>query len=182
MAIYTKTGDYGKTSLYQGQRVSKANLALDASGTIDELNSFIGLAVSEIKQNDIKNFLKKIQIDLFTIGSKLSGYPKDIGNLDLSVVNMEKIIDRLEKKLPPLSSFVLPTGKSSTYLHVARAVTRRAERIVVSFLSSKTDIGLTPEKKQQITKYLNRLSDLLFMLARFANQKENIKEEIWQSQ
>lgn len=182
MKIYTKTGDYGETSLYGERRVPKSALAIEAYGSVDELNSFIGLALIEITQLDVKNFLKTVQTDLLTIGSDLSGYPKEELNLELRVVEIEKVIDEFANKLPKLHNFILPGGgKLGATLHVARAVARRTERIVIRFLTSSEAGNINKERKQKIIKYLNRVSDFLYMLARFANKEEGIEEEIWKA-
>lgn len=180
MKIYTKTGDAGKTSLFSGRRVSKSNLEIEAYGDIDELNSYIGLAVSEIEKIDFKRFLKTIQMDLLSIGAYLSGYPQEKLKLDLRVSGIEEVIDTLDKKLPKLNNFILPGGgKLGTTLHLCRAVTRRVERTVVRYFDSISQPNTLKEKDKEIIKYLNRLSDLFFMLARFANKRENIAEEVW---
>lgn len=178
MKIYTKTGDKGKTSLYGGTRVSKSSLQIEAYGTIDELNSFIGFALSDIVQVDIKQFLLTLQTDLLSIGSYLAGYPKGKLNLELRVSEIEQIIDKIDNKLSPLKNFILPGGgKLGASLHVARSVSRRAERAVIRFF--ETDTKITKDKKEKIIMYLNRVSDFLFVLARFVNNKEGKIETIW---
>lgn len=182
MKIYTKTGDRGETSLYGGKRVPKSALAIEAYGTVDELNSFIGLSLSEITQVSVKRFLKTLQTDLLTIGSYLSGYPKEALNLKLRVSEIEKVIDELERKLPRLTNFILPGGgKLGATLHIARSVARRTERIVIRFLTSNESGNINKERKQEIIRYLNRVSDFLYMLARFANKEEGIEEEVWKA-
>lgn len=182
MAIYTRTGDKGKTSLFNGQRVSKADLRVETYGTIDELNSTIGVAIAElIRINDeglsIKKELIKIQNDLLDIGSNLAN-PNLTINSQLSTLNsrveeFEKFIDQMTEKTPPLKNFILPGGgKTGAFLHLARAISRRAERKIVA-LNNKQKID------NNIIIYVNRLSDLLFTMARFANFKEKKKEIIW---
>ncbi len=180
MKIYTKTGDKGKTSLYGGTRVSKSNLQIEAYGTVDELNSFIGLALSDITQVDIKKFLLTLQADLLSIGSYLAGYQQGKLNLELRVSEIEKVIDEIDSKLPPLKNFILPGGgKLGASLHVARSISRRAERAVIRYFESETKPSVNKEK---IIMYLNRVSDFLFMLARFANKEEEYNENIWKAE
>ena len=180
MAIYTRTGDKGKTSLFNGQRVSKSDLRVETYGTVDELNSAIGVSISNFKFQ-ISNFKKeliKIQNDLLNIGSALanpttSEKREATSYLQKRVKEFERFIDQMTEKMPPLSNFILPGGgKAGSFLHLARAVSRRAERKVVA-LNHKEKID------NNIVIYLNRLSDLLFTMARFANFKEKKKEVIW---
>lgn len=174
MAIYTRTGDKGKTSLFDGKRVLKSDKKVDAYGTIDELNSSIGVASAFIKIKSINKELEDIQNDLLEIGSSLavsSTLPVD--QLKNRPDEMEKLIDDLTKQLPQLKQFILPGGgKGGAFLHVSRTICRRAERLIVA-LNQKEDIDST------IIIYLNRLSDLLFTMSRFVNYKENKKEKIW---
>ncbi len=180
MKIYTKTGDKGQTSLYGGIRVSKSNLQIEAYGTIDELNSFIGLSLSEISQPQIEKFLAVLQTDLMSIASYLAGYPKGKLNLELRVSEIEKVIDEIDIKLSPLKNFILPGGgKLGASLHVARSVARRAERTVIRFFEIEESSSLTKEQKEKVIMYLNRVSDFLFVLARFVNFKESHPETIW---
>jgi len=181
MAIYTRTGDKGKTSLFSGQRVSKSDLRVEAYGTIDELNSAIGVVLSSKYQVlSIKKELVKIQNDLLDIGSALAN-PNLTLNSQLSTLNsrvkeFERFIDQMTAKMPALSNFILPGGgKAGSILHLARAISRRAERKIVA-LNNKEKID------NNIIIYLNRLSDLLFTMARFANFKEKKKEQIWKKQ
>lgn len=179
MAIYTRTGDKGKTSLMSGQRVSKSDLRVETYGTIDELNSAIGAAIAELirikdKGLRIKKELIKIQNDLLEIGSNLANpASKQLKYLEKRVKEFEKFIDQMTQNLPPLKNFILPGGgKAGSMLHLARAICRRAERKIVA-LNNKQKIG------NNIIIYLNRLSDLLFTMARFTNFKEKKKEVIW---
>ncbi len=169
MKIYTKTGDNGETSLFGGERVSKDHLRIEAYGTVDELNSVLGMLGNEFNDVDVKETVLKIQNDLFTLGADLATpLSKDskvsvtrIGNDCIDWV--EKKIDFFEEKLPALKSFILPGGtRSASILHFARTVSRRAERKVVT-LSKNVDIG------SHIIVYLNRLSDLFFVLSRYEN-------------
>ena len=176
MSVYTRTGDKGKTSLYQGKRVSKASLRIQAIGTIDELNSVIGIAVStfKVKNPKLKANLLKIQSDLFEIGAALAN-PSSKVNLEPKVKEFELEIDKLDKKLPELKNFILPGGSlTGANLHLARTVARRAERRITE-LSEKERVD------EGIIIYLNRLSDFLFMTARFINYKEKKKETLWTS-
>jgi cob(I)alamin adenosyltransferase len=174
MSIYTRTGDKGKTSLFDGKRVFKSDKKVETYGTIDELNSIIGVSSAFIKIKLINKELEEIQNDLLEIGSSLAvsqTLPTD--QLKNRPLEFEKLIDKLTKQLPPLNQFILPSGgKGGSLLHVARTITRRAERSVVG-LSKSEEIDNT------ILIYLNRLSDLLFTMARFVNYKEKKKEKIW---
>ena len=180
MKIYTKTGDKGETSLFGGQRVWKDDARLKAYGTVDELNSFIGVAVSEIKSDEVKEVLIGIQNDLFTLGSDLATpLEKEIKKFEIPRVTenfhlrLEELIDKYDSQLPELKNFILPGGsKGSALLQTARSVCRRAEREVIS-LSKTVEIG------SQITVYLNRLSDLLFVLSRFENYINGTPEQKW---
>ena len=176
MKIYTKTGDKGETSLFGGRRVSKADLRVETYGTIDELNSVIGVAISKIqnpppKADEIQNKLIKIQKDLFEIGLILANpSKKSKTNLGDRILELEKMIDELSRELPELKNFILPGGGiTGSLLHLARAVCRRAERRTVE-LSRKERID------KNIIAYLNRLSDLLFTMARVINYQERKKE------
>lgn len=187
MKIYTRTGDKGKTSLFSGQRVSKSDLRVEAYGTIDELNSVIGVVLHQYKKSNIKNkkYIEKIknellaiQKDLLEIGSVLaqSGIMNNesrIKNLDQRVKDFEKLIDDMIAQLPSLTNFILPGGgRAGSLLHFARTVCRRAERRIVA-LAEKEKVS------SEIIVYLNRLSDLLFTMARFVNYKEKKKEIVW---
>ena len=181
MAIYTRTGDKGKTSLANGKRVSKSDLRIEACGTIDELNSMIGVVVSiKYLVLSIKKELIKIQNDLLDIGSTLANPdPKySIRNTKYFLERgkeFENLIDKMTAKMPKLSNFILPGGgKAGAMLHLARAVCRRAERGIVK-LSTREAID------NEIVIYMNRLSDLLFTMARFANFKEKRRENLWLS-
>lgn len=184
MKIYTKTGDKGDTALYGGTRVSKASARVDSYGNIDELNSFIGLAKSEITDEKVLAQLKKIQFDLFTVGSE-SATPADkliLANgksrlslmiSDREIEELEQWMDEYETDLEPLQYFILPGGgKSATALHVCRTVCRRAERGLVL-------LNETEEIRAELIKYLNRLSDYLFMLARYISKISGEQEEFW---
>lgn len=174
MPIYTKTGDTGQTSLFGGKRVLKCEELVDVYGSIDELNSWIGLVSSVIDTSDVQQFLSGIQSDLFSIGSSLAGWESDLKHLPKRVKEMEARIDVLDDTLPKLTNFILPGGtKLASYIHLARSVCRRVERQTVA-LGQKQTVDL------RIYIFLNRLSDLLFMLARFINHEAGIVEVTWQ--
>lgn len=179
MPIYTRTGDKGKTSLFDGTRVLKSNKRVGTYGTIDELNSMIGAAIAEIKDlrfeiKEVTDELEKIQHDLFDIGSALATpHPLPVEGLEKRPKEFEKLIDDLTKKMPEITYFILPGGgKAGSFLHVCRTITRRAERQLVSLMQKdKVD--------DEIVTYLNRLSDLLFTMARYVNHVEKKKEIKW---
>jgi cob(I)alamin adenosyltransferase len=178
--IYTKTGDKGKTSLIGGTKVYKSDLRIEAYGTIDELNSFIGLCLDYLKSNNINNALTEVQDRLFTIGSALACDPEketklkipDLHEKDIGL--LEKEIDKMSEVLPAMKSFILPGGHIAvSTLHVARCVCRRAERCCVRMQKKEMEI------ESLIVKYLNRLSDYLFVLARFAAHQLETEEIPW---
>lgn len=180
MSIYTKFGDKGKTSLYGGKTVSKGSIRVEAYGAIDELNSSLGIVLAFLKDKNLKTKIIQIQKDLFEIGSSLASLSinKD-KNLSLylqkRIKEFEKEIDLLTKKLPELENFILPGGGTSgSNLHFSRTLARRAERRIVT-LSEKEKVN------KEILIFINRLSDLLFMYARFVNHKEKKKETIWKT-
>ena len=167
--IYTKGGDKGKTSLVGGSRVSKSNDVIDAIGNVDELNALLGLIICDLKKPFIST-LKDIQNDLFDLGADLATPLNKSGTvLRISknyTVYLENQIDKINNDLPALTSFILPGGnKISSIIHHARTVTRRCERSIVK-LNEKKKVNV------EVLKYLNRLSDYLFVLARFLNKKE----------
>ena len=178
MKIYTKTGDKGDTSLFGGQRAPKDALRIEAYGTVDELNSILGIVRADNTDPEINGVLTQIQNQLFDLGADLatprSVEKKNIKRFDLKDAHsLEKIIDSLDTHLKPLKSFILPGGaRVAAGIHFARTVCRRAERAVVR-LSRNEDIG------EGIIIYLNRLSDLLFVLARYANHKADVPEMKW---
>jgi cob(I)alamin adenosyltransferase len=178
--IYTKTGDKGDTGLFGGGRVPKYSLRIDAYGTVDELNSFVGLASTEVKDTDVEALLEKIQNELFTVGSNLAAPDIDkdkkgiIPKVDEDFIkDAENAIDKFEEKLEPLKNFILPGGsKGAALLHVCRTVCRRAERKVVELKSTEI-------VNDNIVIFLNRLSDLFFVLARYENQVSGIPDKKW---
>jgi cob(I)alamin adenosyltransferase len=178
MKIYTKTGDQGETSLIGGTRVPKYHLRIEAYGTVDELNSWIGLIRDQEMATSNKELLLEIQDRLFTIGSLLASDP-DKSKMKLPVLHQQDIdlleqeMDKMEENLPPLKSFILPGGHSTvSYIHIARCVCRRTERLVVHL----SDDNVIDSK---ISIYLNRLSDFLFMLGRFMAKELNVPETPW---
>lgn len=181
MKIYTKTGDKGETSLFGGKRVWKDDPRICAYGTVDELNALLGVAITELTNEELKDVARGIQNDLFTVGSDLAS-PHESNNknfviprVDQIFINrLEELIDKFDSQLPELKNFILPGGlKGSAVLHHARTVCRRAEREVVS-LSKIVEINF------HVEVYLNRLSDLLFVLARFENSSNNSADIVWQ--
>ncbi|MBD3749741.1 MAG: cob(I)yrinic acid a,c-diamide adenosyltransferase [Sphingobacteriales bacterium] len=178
MKIYTKTGDKGYTSLIGGTRVPKHHIRIEAYGTVDELNSYIGLIKDQAIAEEDKNTLKEIQDRLFTIGSTLASDPEkskmkipDLKESD--VVFLEQEMDRMNLLLPELKHFILPGGNTAaSYGHIARCVCRRAERIVVHL----SDLEFVDEK---VIIYLNRLSDYLFTLSRKITYDQQNEENIW---
>jgi len=169
---YTRAGDAGMTSLFGlSGKLSKANLRFETIGDVDELNSMIGVCIAHSKNKEINEVLKKVQINLFKIGANLAAAKHNIKSSD--VKEMEKAIDKFHAKLPVLTKFILPGGSLlASNLQLARAVCRRAERRIVA-LNEKEKFS--PE----ILSYTNRLSSLLFVLARWANKQAKIKELEW---
>lgn len=173
LKIYTKTGDSGETSLYGGKRVLKNNIRIEAYGSIDELNSLLGIVSSLLADKRAEGFINQIQKDLFLIGSSLAGAKVSIERLKTRVIEMEKVIDSLDAELPKLNNFILPEGtERATFVYFARAVARRAERELVA-------LSLQEPVDKRILIYLNRLSDLLFILGRYLNFKSGVTETIW---
>ncbi len=171
MSIYTRTGDEGTTSLFGGKRISKSHPLVEACGSIDELTSIIGLVVVKNKKN--KKILTDIQKDLYKIMGHLSGAKIDLDFIGKRVFFFEKLIDEKTKKLPEIKNFILSQGAElSCWFHILRTVCRRTERNVVKLLKNK-DSSIC--HLESIIQYLNRLSDLFFVLARhYNNRKEQI--------
>jgi len=178
MKIYTKTGDKGLTSLIGGTRVAKHHIRIESYGTVDELNSYIGLISDQDISVHDKQVLKQIQDRLFTIGSSLAADPEKskmvIPDLYMTDVELlEKEMDAMNELLPELKHFILPGGSNAvSYCHIARCVCRRAERITVHLAEEST-------VDEKVTIYLNRLSDYLFTLARKIGHENNIPENKW---
>ncbi|MBK8290797.1 MAG: cob(I)yrinic acid a,c-diamide adenosyltransferase [Flammeovirgaceae bacterium] len=179
MKIYTKTGDEGTTSLFGGKRVSKADLRIDAYGTIDELNSWIGVMRDQPVNQSRLELLAEIQDRLFTIGSILATEPdnkkvKIPALVETDIELLEKQMDVMDAQLPAMRHFVLPGGHSSvSFGHVARTVCRRAERLVIA-------LNQIEKVDPLVIKYLNRLSDFLFMLCRSMAFELKAPETPWQ--
>jgi len=178
MKIYTKTGDKGFTSLIGGTRVPKHHLRIESYGTVDELNSYIGLIRDQDVAEHHKGVLKHIQDKLFTIGATLAADPEKskmiIPDLDLADIELlEQEMDAMDEELPQLKHFILPGGNNAiSFCHIARCVCRRAERIVVHLAEEST-------VDEKVTVYLNRLSDYLFTLARKIGSEHNVPENKW---
>ena len=174
MKIYTKTGDKGETSLLGGKRVGKDALRIETYGTVDELNSILGICRSLNPPDEIARVLDGLQHALFRLGADLASPADSSIRIDLEdVQRLERIIDEMEPKLKPLKNFILPGGSSAAaYLHFARTVCRRAERRAVRLSRAET-------VNNTAIIYLNRLSDLLFVLARWANALTSTDESIW---
>jgi cob(I)alamin adenosyltransferase len=184
--IYTKGGDQGQTSLVGGQRVPKDSLRIEAYGTIDELNAVLGLvlranaeeAAPEDARARISAMLTRVQNELFNLGSLLATLPEDLSPKqprieDRHIEALEKEIDALNENLPPLRSFTLPSGGwTSSYLHLARTVCRRAERRLVTLAAQEPTDG-------EAVKYLNRLSDALYVLGRWNVRARGESEPLW---
>lgn len=168
MKIYTRTGDLGETSLFGGARISKNDPRIEAYGTVDELNACLGVARASWPDGSIDAQLADIQGDLFDLGAHLAapGSNRFIGVPELRMAELERLIDAMEAELEPLKSFILPGGSlAAAQLHVARTVCRRAERLLVT-------LG-------EDVVYLNRLSDYLFVAARFANKSQGVADVPW---
>ena len=178
MKIYTTTGDQGDTSLFGGRRVPKDALRIEAYGTVDELNSALGVARAWKPSNEVNEILGKLQNDLFILGADLAAPgEKRTGSVERiqqeHITSIERVIDSVEEHLKPLSSFIVPGGSHvAAQLHLARTICRRAERFVVR-LSREERI------EPSCVVFLNRLSDLLFVLARYANQLDGVDETPW---
>lgn len=177
--IYTKTGDQGQTALFGGKRLSKNHHQIEAYGTVDELNAFLGLLRDCLTGDHERNLLKQIQDLLFTMGSNLAMDPekefKIPGLIAEDIALLEKEIDRMNETLPELKHFILPGGHTTvSFCHIARTVCRRAERRVVALQHLN-------EVDPIIIAYLNRLSDYLFVLARKITQDKGVEEIRWQA-
>jgi cob(I)alamin adenosyltransferase len=174
MKIYTKTGDRGQTALFGGARVSKASLRVSAYGDVDELNSHLGVVCAQLSKR-----LHEIQAELFSLGAELAKNPdKDVdvgvpGVSDPEIERLEHDIDTFENELSPLKTFILPGGTpAAAFLHVARTACRRAERAVVLLTEAEP-------VRAELLRYLNRLSDLLFVMARVANHRAGVADVPW---
>jgi cob(I)alamin adenosyltransferase len=177
--IYTRTGDQGETALFDGTRVSKADARVAAYGDVDELNAWLGLARAALEDREIAAHVEQIQRDLFAIGSRLADPAHRVAErvtkshvTNEDVARLERWIDQLEEELPPLRRFILAGGsEAGAAFHVARTVCRRAERAIVALGSDAVEPG--------VLVYVNRLSDLLFVLARAVNTRAGVAELEW---
>lgn len=177
MKIYTKTGDDGTTGLFGGARVSKGDAIVEAYGTVDELNAVIGMARATGLDPFSDGVLARVQSDLFTLGAEVACVPGEEHKLKMDLIEaedglrLEQAIDEAEKDLPPLKNFVLPGGSpQAAALHFARTVSRRVERVL---------IRVPPDERPEVLIYINRLSDLLFVLARRANAVAGVADTPW---
>lgn len=182
MKIYTKTGDKGVTSLFGGKKLSKDAIRIEAYGTVDELNTFLGLAEVEVKDKSVKKIIRELQNQLFVLGSDLAS-PLDIKEKNFIIpriteefiINAEKNIDDYSAKTPELKNFILPGGtKGASLLHISRSVCRRAERRAVALFQQE-------KLNRNIIIFLNRISDLLFVLARYENFSSGKKDIEWKN-
>lgn len=177
MKIYTKTGDAGQTGLFGGSRVSKSHIRVEAYGTVDELNAFIGLLHDSLSDEPVRELLRQVQHRLFSIGATLAAdpagppLPPDLKPEDIAL--LEEAIDTMTQALPPLRHFILPGGLPTVSLaHVCRTVCRRAERVVVALHEQAT-------VPKEVLQYLNRLSDYFFVLARYLGHQAGADEIKW---
>lgn len=172
--IYTKTGDGGTTRLANGEEVSKDSLRVSAYGDVDELNSLLGLVLTESVSQDLHTDILAIQHQLFDLGGELASAGMIEGLItDEAVIGLEKMIDRINADLPALKEFILPGGnKTASLLHLARTVCRRSERRIIALDKAET-------VSAAIIKYINRLSDLLFVMARSENYRSSNEEVYW---
>ncbi len=169
MKIYTKTGDSGKTSLFGGARVSKSDLRIEVSGTIDELTSHLGYVAEFVDNREFKALIHSIQNELYEIMAVVAGMDKPIAKLGTSIQSFEQLMDVITSNLPKLNSFIVPGGgQAAALFHIARAVCRRAERSLIRL----SEASKNPADFSIIIQYLNRLSDLLFTLARYHAEDE----------
>ncbi len=177
--IYTKTGDGGETGLFAGPRVSKDDIRIEAYGTVDELNAFLGLARAEGLPDEVDSVIERIQHGLFAVGAELASPDPIAAKTKLTgepeIAWLEDTIDKSEARLEPLRQFILPMGtRGAVALHVARGVCRRAERRVVTLRRSSLEpVG------EEVVRYLNRLGDLLFVLARYVNAVAGEADHPW---
>jgi cob(I)alamin adenosyltransferase len=184
MKIYTRAGDDGDTGLYGGQRVSKDDLRVESYGAVDEANAALGVAAAHITDNELQALVAHLQSDLFVVGADLATpLSRDAPDgkaivpriEDKHTAALEAMIDKCEAELPPLSNFILPGGDpGSAYLHLARTIIRRAERRTVSLMRADDT-----ETSPAVLPYLNRLADLVFVLARLANHRAGVGDIPW---
>ena len=196
MKIYTKTGDQGETGMLGGVRISKSSIAIDVTGGLDETNSVLGIVASQLNQpssaqvaagSSVQPMIYQIQNDLFDLGSRVSACLSESGRaVEFSserTVGLEQWIDQLQKDLPALTAFILPGGSlAGGFLHQARSVCRRTERGLVGLAAADLDWpdGVVEQRLSIEIAYLNRLSDLLFVMARYVNHQVGCEESKWQ--
>jgi cob(I)alamin adenosyltransferase len=180
MKIYTKQGDKGTTALYGGKRVSKAEIRIEAYGTVDELNSYLGFVTTYLEEKEYTDLMHSIQSRLFDLGTHLAAEPGKKNLIlpeinETHIVQLEQYIDKMNESLPELKFFILPGGnKAASVAHVARTICRRAERCVVRLSENDNVLPV-------LIQYLNRLSDFLFVLARKLANDSNEPEIVWKS-
>lgn len=178
--MYTRTGDKGETGLFSGERIPKNSLRVEAYGTVDELSSWIGYTRSLVDDGEVSTVLERLQQDLFLVSAELATRPKESsprkGHITQAMVrSLEEMIDRLDAELPAPSTFIVPCGTpAAAAMHVARAIARRAERRTVTLAQNE-------ELNPDLVAYLNRLSSLLFVVARILNKRAGIEERKWAS-
>jgi cob(I)alamin adenosyltransferase len=180
MKIYTKTGDLGETGLFGGERVRKDHARIEAYGTLDELNAFVGLLRDKVENENIRTTLYSVQNRLFNLGAylatpaKAGKAPQPLQLSEADVEKLEEAMDHMDAQLAPLRNFILPGGHPQvSYAHLARTVCRRAERLCVSL---QAEMEIHP----LLLQYLNRLSDYFFVLARFLSKELGVAEVVWQ--
>lgn len=184
MKIYTKKGDSGFTNLFGGEVISKTSSRIEAYGSLDELNSYLGICYTKIFNIYPKcEFIKDIQSKLFIIGAQFSNYRKEKVILESDILEIEKLIDEFDLLNPPLKNFILPGGSEiSSMLHYARSIARRAERVSWAMVKEyMINLNFDQHYKNSLI-YLNRLSDFLFVIARFFNYKLGVEEIIWKNE
>jgi cob(I)alamin adenosyltransferase len=181
MPIYTRTGDMGETSLFGGKRIKKHMPVVDLYGSFDELNSWIGLVIISLKVSQRKDFLEKLERDIFTIEAYLSGWKDaDLSFIPARVSEMEIEIDVMDKELTELHNFILPGGSvGAAHAHITRTVCRRVERKLVAFYHSPEAKEFDDKKLSMMIQFINRLSDLFFELARFINKDAGVSDVVW---
>jgi cob(I)alamin adenosyltransferase len=189
MKIYTGTGDRGKTSLFSGQRVSKANERIETYGDMDELNSLVGALIASLTSGlaELAGELEQIQADLFTISALMATTPDSPAMQTVSEISqqhiefLENAIDRMQAALPQLKGFILPGGHSTAaWAHLARTTCRRTERKMVCFLDASSQNQI-PDSYQRALIYINRLSDYFFVVARYCNHMLQVPEKLWKN-
>lgn len=166
--IYTRTGDFCETALFDGTRVSKNDVRIDLLGQIDELNSWLGLVKDTQHEEDIKEFLGTVQTNLFNIAANIAGFKQES---KFTAIEIESFIDKLELKLPPIKNFIYPGGHQHvSFCHLARSICRRVERVLVNYSVDNSSVD------PKYLSYANRLSDALFVLARYTGKNLGIEE------